>query len=302
MSIALSTSRDSHSVSSFLRSYEPDCFEWETPGYCPPARFLWTKALSDELPTSPRERTKSSSEDDCLSEYDALSDMSMSFSDVSSMHFSVLPPMDRARITPAKAMSHSKSLESLSDMSLSSFSASESSNGLGYFEALSANVSSTISKKFGLGDSVSISSLLQDSQQDAHYPGEKGADKLDDLAVGNIVEWTTSLFATVASSVMDYSIHPGVDDFPQSSIPQILDNGIASFSATTNEMDIRTWLPSTGQTAIKLNSSQQKGSPKHILANHKSIIMPGAVEYEALSSEQVCFDLSFFAYISSDAL
>ncbi|EJD00750.1 uncharacterized protein FOMMEDRAFT_157855 [Fomitiporia mediterranea MF3/22] len=286
------------SLSSFLDAYSPDSFEWESPGYCPRTRFLWSKPLSIAPHGSPSKSSTRHETVQCdgpLSPgFESLSDMSISFPDIGYSHanyFAVLPPMIRLRaapnVTALPAITGSDS-SSLSDMSISFSTASSSSLTLEDFEKFAANMPSQTLRRPLLQDDL-LSSPSLASGYNAGIPYARYDP--DAAAVSKILDWISSLFADVANSVLDYSIRPGSHDLPW---PSHFD-GCDSCGACEDELvdcqptskeTISESLSSFAIPVVKLKTCGQIGPRRPILADPQSVLMSGSIDYEDIDPEQ----------------
>ncbi|KAL5512217.1 hypothetical protein ACEPAG_3502 [Sanghuangporus baumii] len=277
------------SVSVFLRSYSPDIFEWESPAYSPRTSFVWSKHLvsfpSGSWSARSHYQDTARYEGKSSPGSESLSDMSISLSDAGSgRSFSILPPMIRTRVasvSSSRPLVLSSGSSSLSDMSIS-----PTPDGC---ERFIGNI--VIQSTW---DPPAHSTFLEDrssligteSIECSAYEKSEDADP-DPVAVAKILEWTTSLFTSVASSSLDYTIRPDMDDGSESIHPDSPsrknEERIFSPSSKDSASD-SCLLPS--KIVVRINSIYPKGPPRSIQANPDSILMPGAIEYEAFNPEQ----------------
>ncbi|KAL5488443.1 hypothetical protein ACEPAI_6561 [Sanghuangporus weigelae] len=285
------------SVSVFLRSYSPDIFEWENPAYDPRTNFVWSKPLvsfpSGSLSARCHYQDTARYEGRSSPGSESLSDMSISLSDAGSgRSFSILPPMIRTRaasVSSGHNLVLSSGSTSLSDMSISPIP-SIPSQSPDKCERFVGNIviQSTWDPPANSTFLEDRPSLFLDTEPVECSAYEKSDDgDLDPVAVAKILEWTTSLFTTVASSSLDYTIQPDVDDDP----------GSVHLDSPSSESEERIFSPSSKDSAsdscllpstivVRINSIHPKGPPRSIQANPDSILMPGAVDYEAFNPEQ----------------
>ncbi|KAL5530817.1 hypothetical protein ACEPAF_7075 [Sanghuangporus sanghuang] len=288
------------SVSVFLRSYAPDTFEWEDPAYDPRASFVWSKPLVSSAPGSwsPRSHYQYHYQDAAHCEgrtspgsESLSSDMSISLSDAGSgLSFSMLPPMIRTRaasVSSGRPLVLGSGSSSLSDMSISPTPSIPSQSPDKYKYERFIVTQSTWDPPANSAFLEGRPSLL-DTESIEYSASEKSEDGgLDPVAVSEILEWTISLFTSVASSSLDYTIQPDVDDDPGSTYPDSpsLENEEGIFSPCSKDSASDSCLLSS-KVVVRLNSTHPKGPPRSVQANPNSILMPGAVDYEAINPEQ----------------
>ncbi|KAL5508648.1 hypothetical protein ACEPAH_6267 [Sanghuangporus vaninii] len=281
------------SVSVFLRSYSPDTFEWENPAYDPRTSFVWSKPLVSFPSGSWSARSHCQDAAHCEGRSspgsESLSDMSISLSDAGSgLSFSVLPPMIRTRaasVSSGRPLVLSSGSSSLSDMSISPTPSvpSQSPDKCERFVAIQST-----------RDPPANSTFLEDRHP--HFPDtesvECSVDKnndgdLDPVAVSKILEWTISLFTSVASSSLDYTIQPDVDDDSGSICPATPSSeSEEQFLSPCSKDSVSDSCLLSSKIVVRINSFHSKGPPRSIQANPDSILMPGAVDYEAFNPEQ----------------
>ena len=296
-------------MSSFLQHYAPDNFEWETPDFCPRTRFLWTKPLT----TPPHLATglKSSNEQLAVTRdgftspgSESISDMSISLSDISSARlFATLPAMNRSRSTTNSAghqsVSQTESL-SLSDMSISFSAEVPSWNCPEESETATATAPDLLPCELVSPVLASLSENMaaapfQCPEQGSLSLGDESHENADAAAVCRLLEWTTSLFTTVANSVLNYSIQLEADDSP------LLGGLVYSFdredvetrlSVTTRDFLTDNW-SSPLDPIVKLNSGWPLRPARPITANPYSILMSGSIDYDNINPELVCTIIGF---------
>ena len=112
------------------------------------------------------------------------------------------------------------------------------------------------------------------------------ADDMDSEAVVKILEWTASLFTSVASSALDYTIRPAGADLGRIQDTPPFESEEWSLSPQSKDSDPYPFLPPL-KIVVKINSSRTKGPLRSIQPNPAAILMPGAINYEAINPEQV---------------
>ena len=286
--------RAPQTVSAFLRLYSSDVFEWESHAYEPRTNFVWSKPPA---PFSSRILSASSTYHDAAPSdgrsspgAESLSDMSISLSDAGSgILFSIPPPMIRTRATSlssGRPLIPSSGSSSLSDMSISP-APSISSQSPEDFEQFAGDMRTQRSRATLVNAAFPEHRLRRRDFESIDCGAHASdADDMDSEAVVKILEWAASLFTSVASSALDYTIRPTGADRGRSQGPPSFESEEWSLSPQSKDSDPVPFLPPS-KIVVKINSSRTKGPLRPIQPNPASILMPGAINYEAINPEQV---------------